>query len=203
MVKVMNHYFSNNKNLKDDFKQFEITINTIKLTFKTNSGVFSKEYLDYGTKVLLENLEFDNPKSILDCGCGYGPIGIYSKKVNPNADVTMVDINQRAVELAKDNSKLNNCEINTYESDLLENVKNTFDMIISNPPIRTGKQNIFNLYEQAFLKLNPSGTLWIVIQKKQGANSTIKKLEELFKVVEIITKDKGYFILKATKSIID
>ena len=194
----MNHYFSNNKDLKDEFFQFEVVIKDHKMVFKTNSGVFSKQRLDYGTKVLLEHLEFNDPKTILDCGCGYGPIGIFAKKANPYAQVTMIDINQRALELSKGNALLNDCKIIAMESDLLTNVTGKFDLIISNPPIRTGKQNIFTLYEQVALRLNPNGEFWIVIQKKQGANSTLTKLKEIYKDVEIIAKDKGYFVLRST-----
>lgn len=199
----MSHYFINDPSVKDEYKQFNIELNKQSFTFQTNSGVFSKNGLDFGTKLLLEAIEVkDEYTKILDMGCGYGPIGIFIAKENPKVKMVMADINQRALAQAKVNLKLNQVEAEIIESNLFSNISENFDMIITNPPIRTGKQNVFKLYEDAYENLNTNGQLWIVIQKKQGAPSTIEKMKELFGNCEIVTKKKGYYILSSTKATI-
>lgn len=199
----MSHYFINDPSVKDEYKQFNIELNKQSFTFQTNSGVFSKNGLDFGTKLLLEAIEVkDEYTKILDMGCGYGPIGIFIAKENPKVKMVMADINQRALAQAKVNLKLNQVEAEIVESNLFSNISENFDMIITNPPIRTGKQNVFKLYEDAYENLNTNGQLWIVIQKKQGAPSTIEKMKELFGNCEVVTKKKGYYILSSTKATI-
>ncbi len=199
----MSHYFMNDSSLKDEQKQINMTIKDKELVFQTNSGVFSKNGIDFGTKLLLEEIKLTHDhKTILDMGCGYGPIGIFVSKTNPEAKVVMADVNLKAIELAKTNAKLNQVQVEILESDLFTNISGSFDLIITNPPIRTGKQNIFKLYEDAYETLNINGQLWLVIQKKQGALSTIKKLEELFGNCFIAAKKKGYYILYSEKTAI-
>ncbi|NLK12058.1 MAG: class I SAM-dependent methyltransferase [Candidatus Phytoplasma sp.] len=199
----MSHYFMNDSSLKDEHKQINITIKDKELVFQTNAGVFSKSGIDFGTKLLLEEIKLTHDhKTILDMGCGYGPIGIFVAKTKPESKVVMADVNLKALELARANAKLNQVCVEVLESDLFTNVSGPFDLIITNPPIRTGKQNIFKLYEDAYKNLNINGELWIVIQKKQGALSTIKKLEELFGNYTIETKKKGYYILYSKKTTI-
>ena len=179
--------------------------------------MFSKNHIDLASDLLLETFHRDMEKlkaedlatyrllssgEALDMGCGYGPIGIFVSKTNPEAKVVMADVNLKAIELAKTNAKLNQVQVEILESDLFTNISGSFDLIITNPPIRTGKQNIFKLYEDAYETLNINGQLWLVIQKKQGALSTIKKLEELFGNCFIAAKKKGYYILYSEKTAI-
>lgn len=196
----MNHYFTNNQNLKEELKVIDVQILGTSFRFLTNSGVFSKNNLDYGSRVLIENIELDKThEKIIDMGCGYGPIGISIAKLY-NKHVDMVDINERAVELANENIKLNkvsNCK--AVVGNLFDDIEEKFDCVITNPPIRTGKKNIFSLYEQAHAVLNDNGLLYIVIQKKQGAPSTYKYLQDIFKNVDVVVKQGGYWIIKATK----
>lgn len=138
---------------------------------------------------------------VLDVGCGYGPIGLSIAKEFSDRIVHMVDVNERALELAKENASINHItNINIYESDRLVNVKgDQFAVILTNPPIRAGKQTVHDIFEQSHERLVPNGELWIVIQKKQGAPSALEKLKTLFSDVEIVDKSKGYFIIKAIK----
>jgi 16S rRNA (guanine1207-N2)-methyltransferase len=139
--------------------------------------------------------------SVLDVGCGYGPIGLSIAKNYPERIVHMIDVNERAIELSKANAVQNavhNVEI--YESDTLINVKEyNFAAILTNPPIRAGKKTVHDIFEQSYEHLVTGGELWIVIQKKQGAPSALEKLKERFTIVETIDKSKGYFIIKAVK----
>lgn len=170
------------------------------MRFVTDAGVFSKSGLDYGSRVLIDALDIPVGASVLDVGCGYGPIGIAAGILGAGK-VTMLDVNERAVELARENAAANGiAQAEAKQSDLLEAVsEERFDVIITNPPIRAGKETVHRLFEQASERLNPGGSLWIVIQKKQGAPSAKAKLETLFERVEEVTKDKGYRIYQAIK----
>ena len=138
----------------------------------------------------------------MDVGCGYGPIGLTIAKAWPDRTVHMIDVNLRALQLTMDNSELNEIKnVNVYESDRLDAVnEHKFAAILTNPPIRAGKKVVHDIYEQSYKSLLPNGELWIVIQKKQGAPSSIEKLSEMFEDVEIVEKKKGYFIIKAIKN---
>ena len=138
---------------------------------------------------------------ILDVGCGYGPIGIAIAKSFPQKKIHMVDVNLRAIELAKKNAVKNHAEnVEIYESDGLSSVKEEgFSAILTNPPIRAGKETVFRFYEEAHSKIAAGGSLWVVIQKKQGAPSTQDRLEELFGNCRVADKKKGYFIFEARK----
>jgi len=197
----MSHYFTNDNDNDLKGKTFNITIKNNNYIFQTSSGVFSKDYLDFGSKILIESVIIEeNDAEILDLGCGYGPVGIVFAKENPIKNIMMIDINNKAVELAKINAKLNSVSnVKIINNDLLNNINKTFDVIITNPPIRAGKKTVFDLYEQSYNSLNNKGKLYVVIQKKQGAPSTFDKLTKMFEKVEVVRKVKGYWIIKANK----
>lgn len=195
----MSHYFINDPTLNHETKIIDVQIKGTSFRFYTDRGVFSKDGIDFGSKLLLETLEFKgSEKIIIDVGCGYGPMGIYVAKMCPKATTHMIDVNDRALDLAKQNASLNSVN-NTqiYQSDLFDHIDFNADLIIANPPIRAGKKTVFQLYEQAQKHLNKQGRFVIVIQKKQGAPSTVEKLKELFSHVEILTRDKGYWIISS------
>ena len=196
------HYYSKNPQTKSNPREWTDVLRGEKFRFQTDAGVFSKSEVDFGSRLLIETFqgsEIDGP--VLDVGCGYGPIGMAIAKAFPQKQVHMVDVNTRAIELAKTNVEKNdisNAEI--YESDGLSAVEASgFSAILTNPPIRAGKDTIFRFYEEAAEKLADGGSLWVVIQKKQGAPSTQVKLEELFGEVKVADKKKGYFIFEARK----
>jgi len=132
---------------------------------------------------------------VLDFGCGYGTIGIYIKK-NNDVEVDMIDINKRSVNLAKKNALLNKVEVNIFESDIYSNVKNKYDFIITNPPIRIGKQKLYEILFNATKYLKENGEMWLVINKDQGAKSLVRDLSKTY-TVEIVTKNKGFYIIRA------
>lgn len=194
----MAHYFENDEKLKSNEKIFIANINGKKYEFITDNGVFSKKGLDFGTRSLLENINIaEISGKVLDFGCGYGPIGIYIAQ-NTNAEVHMIDINRRSLELARKNVYLNHVNVQLYESDIYSNIKEKFDHIISNPPIRVGKKILYEILFEAKNYLTDNGKLWIVISKDQGAKSLVKDLEKEYKV-EVINKNKGFYIICASK----
>jgi 16S rRNA (guanine1207-N2)-methyltransferase len=196
------HYYSRTQKVESDPKYWDYTLKNHLFRFKTDNGVFSKREVDFGSRLLIESFIMPEVQGfVLDVGCGYGPIGLSIAKDNRERTVHMVDVNDRAIELAKENAQFNRIEnIVIYESDRLLNVKESnFAAILTNPPIRAGKKTVHEIFEQSFEHLVPHGELWVVIQKKQGAPSALEKLNTLFSEVETIDKSKGYFIIKAIK----
>lgn len=196
----MNHYFSeDNQTLKSNPKQIAFRVNDVSLKFKTDNGVFSKDSLDRGTEVLLKYLALeDTYKSALDLGTGYGVVGVYLNKAY-GTTVDMVDVNERALALAKENLQLNNASGSVYKSNGLDEVSKTFDFIVTNPPIRAGKEVVHRFFEDSYEHLNNGGSLYVVINKKHGAASAVKKLESIYNSVELLGRSKGFHVLKCKK----
>ncbi|MDT2833344.1 class I SAM-dependent methyltransferase [Vagococcus carniphilus] len=197
-----NHYYTNQPEVAHDRKKWTFPLRGKNFTFITDSNVFSKGTVDFGSRVLIDAFDDTNlPEGdILDVGCGYGPIGL-SLAHSTGRHVEMVDVNERAVELAKENADLNGIKhVTIYPSNIYEKVKRTdFVAVVSNPPIRAGKSVVHGIIEESYDKLVKSGTLTIVIQKKQGAPSAKKKMEEIFGNAEVVAKEKGYFIIVSEK----
>ena len=189
----MSHYFINDPDLVSNKRQIEYHFNNGLFCFVTDNGVFSKNEVDRGSNALISSV------SDLDLGCGYGVIGIVMKKINPNADVDLVDINDRAVELSKINAKLNDVKVNIYNSEDITKLNKKYDSILLNPPIRAGKKVIYQLYRSSYDVLNKNGKLYIVIQKKHGSESSLKELKSLFKAVKIVSRKSGYQIIESIK----
>lgn len=195
------HYYSREQKVESDPKMWDFTLRNHLYKFKTDNGVFSKGEVDFGSRLLIETFEVPEiDGEILDVGCGYGPIGLSIAK-DTGRKVHMVDVNERALGLAKENADLNGVRnVLIYESDCLTDVTHSqFAAILTNPPIRAGKNIVHKIFEQSYEHLCDSGELWVVIQKKQGAPSAIEKLATFFKEVETVEKKKGYFILRAKK----
>ncbi|WP_018934202.1 class I SAM-dependent methyltransferase [Gracilibacillus lacisalsi] len=196
----MDQYFSQSPDVASDPQTWQYLLRGKKFTFTTDNGVFSKNEVDFGSRVLIEAFrvpDIDGP--LLDLGCGYGPISIALAAFLPERSVVGVDVNERALSLAEKNAKQNKiANVSFKESDILSNVTGqSFAAILTNPPIRAGKQIVHKMFEEAREALLPNGELWVVIQKKQGAPSAKKKLTELFEEVEVVKKEKGYFIFCA------
>ena len=190
----MAQYFDN-VDLKSEIRRFDVKIFDFNLPFYSDNGVFCKEHLDYGTRLLLENVSWEEVAGdILDVGCGYGPIGIIASKITGN-NVTMCDVNKRALHLARMNAKENRVEANILESSCYENIDGIFDTIITNPPIRAGKKILYEILFGAKDHLTDNGKLFLVIHKDQGAKSLIKDLEKTYNV-EVVEKNKGFFVIK-------
>lgn len=199
----MNHYFTDNRQLAQNRKEITFRFSCFNFSFITDNGVFSKEYIDYGSMIFLEALEKEKlGNNLLDVGCGYGTLGVVLKKMNPASKVTMVDVNPRALELAVINAEKNETEVDIRQSDIYENVsENNFTDIITNPPIRAGKAVIYRIFEEAYEHLADGGHLYVVIRKQHGALSAQKKIASVFGNCDIIHKDRGYFVLKSKKQI--
>lgn len=192
----MNQYFINNQNLENNEKINNVIIKNINIKFLTDNGLFHKNGLDYGTRLLLENFDFKNKKTFLDVGCGCGPIGIYLAKLSENYEVDMFDINEHAIELCKKSIKLNNLKnIKIFLSNGFDKVNKKYDAILINPPIHAGKKVIYELIKNSKNYLDTNGELWIVIRKNHGAKSLINDMKDIYES-KIIKKNNGFYVIK-------
>ncbi|MBD9098732.1 class I SAM-dependent methyltransferase [bacterium] len=195
----MSQYFENDKNLKSQLKRISCSIFNKQFIFYTDNGVFAKNGIDYGSKLLLESIKDDKYNFILDMGCGYGTLGIILNK-KYSCYTTMVDINKRALHLTKKNILENKCNnVEVFESDAYQNITKKYDLIVTNPPIHAGKKKVYEILIGAKKYLNNNGKLYFVIHKDQGAKSVIKDLSNIYKI-EVVKKDKGFFIILAENS---
>lgn len=203
MSKPNSHYFVNDETLEDDIKEFNYSFKGKLYKFVSNSGVFSPGHVDDASALLMREMPSISSGSFLDLGCGYGAIGISlagAANDSKSFRLTMSDVNERALDLARLNASKNGIEADFILSDCFDAIENCFDVISLNPPIHAGKEVIFKMYEQAFEHLNKGGALYIVIQEKHGAPSTIKKLKEVFGDCNTLYKKKGYYVLEAVKN---
>ena len=193
-------YFAENPDAEHDIHKLKVQLLGQNMTFLTDAGVFSKKMIDYGSQALLKCLDFHKQESVLDVGCGYGTLGLTLVKAK-EVEATLVDINQRALDLARQNAERTQVLATIFQSNLYQNVEGRFHHIISNPPIRAGKQVVHKVIAGSYAHLLDGGDLTIVIQKKQGAPSAKAKMEDVFGNCEILKKDKGYYILRSRKEI--
>ena len=196
----MGQYFDND-NLPSKMVKTECFVLGKKFVFFTDNGVFSKDGLDFGSRLLLESIPLEEVGGkVLDMGCGYGVLGIILNKIT-SCSVDMVDVNLRALHLTNINAKENHCtDYKVYESNCYSNVESRYSCIITNPPIRAGKKIVYDIVMNAKDYLNDDGVLFIVIRKEQGAKSLIVDLEKVYNV-EVIQKKKGFYIIKCLKAI--
>ena len=198
---MQHHYFLNTEHKDSDFFEFTDYFLAKPYTFKSCSDIFSKDTFDYGSTLLLKTV-IDKVKldgNVLDVGCGYGIIGIMLKLYFPNINVTCLDINTTAVQLTQENAKRQNVNITALESNLYDNISNKYAHIVTNPPIKAGKENLFNVVTKGYDVLENNGTITLVIKKKHGMESLKNHIQSIFGNVEVLKKDKGYYILHATK----
>ena len=194
-------YFTANPNSEHHYQKFDFDLLGNTLHFMTDSGVFSKSTVDFGTRTMLDALDkttFIDGK-ILDLGTGYGPVGVaMAKKYQRQID--MVDVNERALALARQNAEKNGVDrlVSVFQSDIYQQVTDRYALILTNPPIRAGKEVVTTMLQEATQYLLPGGKLIAVLQKKQGAPSAQKNMTAAFGNAKIIAKNKGYYILEST-----
>ncbi|MFT4343513.1 MAG: class I SAM-dependent methyltransferase [Candidatus Woesearchaeota archaeon] len=194
------HYFSIKPSSRKLEKQIQVTLRETSFTFITSSSVFSKDHIDSGTELLIEKCHIHNVQgSILDLGCGYGPVGIVLKKIYPECNVTCSDINERAVAVTKKNAEKNQVEIITVQSNIYDNIDETFDTVLVNLPQNAGKEICFKMIEGAFEHLRENGTLQVVSRHQKGGKTYAKKMKEVFGNQKTIARGSGYQIYFSEK----
>ncbi len=195
----MEHYYSEKQESLLNIKKIRQRIRNKDFEFYTSSGVFSKDQIDKGTLVLVENMFVNKNSKVLDIGCGIGVLGIAAAKLF-NADVVMSDINKRAVMLANKNIELNNVKAEVYQGNLYEKIKdNDFNVILSNPPQNAGKEICFKSIEQSKNYLKNNGNIQLVARHNKGGKTLSKKMEEVFGNFKVIAKKSGYCVYMSVK----
>ena len=195
----MSQYFDNDKNIKSERKLIKFNFNNKEFSIYSDNGVFSKDRFDYGTRVLLNSVDIDKLSgNILDLGCGIGVIGLILGTINKNISIDMVDINERAINLTKNNLVLNNVKANVFVSDIYSNISNKYDFIITNPPIRAGKNVVREFLLGSYDYLKDNGILYFVMRKDHGVKSMIGELNDKFNT-SVVSKDKGFYVVSCTK----
>lgn len=194
----MGQYFTNDNSIPSKLVKTRTVVLNNSFIFYTDNGVFSKDGLDFGSRLLLENIPLTEiGESLLDVGCGYGVFGIVLNKIL-GVKVTMCDVNRRALHLAKKNIKENQCsDCSVIESNCYQNIHSKYSTIITNPPIRAGKEVVYEILEGAKDYLFPGGRLFFVVRKEQGAKSIISDMQKIYNV-EVLERKKGFFIIKCT-----
>lgn len=196
-----NHYFLNNETLRSERKTINYSYGSSLYEFISDNGVFSKNKIDFGSRLLIETYLKNREtkiKNFLDVGCGYGFISIILAKELQIAGLG-IDVNKRALKLAEENAKHSQVDVKFVESNIYENVLDTYDLIITNPPIRAGKKVVLEILTKAQEHLNNNGELWFVMRKDQGSLSINKELEKLYNI-QVIEKKKGFGIFMAKKN---
>lgn len=195
-MKPLEHYFTNNENLKSEIKELSYSYDNYVFSFLSDNGVFSKERLDYGSRFLLETYlkkHTNKPTNFLDVGCGYGFIGISLSKIL-NIKGTLIDVNKRAVHLTKRNIDNNKADCDVFLSNVYDEVNNKYDLIITNPPIRAGKKVLLDILDGSKNHLTQKGECWFVMRKDHGVKTMIKLLENSY-ICQIIDKSKGFYVV--------
>lgn len=198
----MSQYFDNDETLTHENRPLEFTLLGEGYRLASDNGVFSKNGLDDGTRLLLETIaKTPLGRDILDLGCGIGPIGLILAHLDITRRVTLSDVNRRALDCAKKNADTLGVsqQVKIVESNVYDKIDGRFDTIVTNPPIRAGKKVTYAMYAGALDHLNEGGRLILVIRKQQGADSCQRYLESLFRKVEAASKAKGYRVYIATK----
>lgn len=195
----MSQYFDNDKSIKSEKKLIKFYFNNREYFIYSDNGVFSKDKFDYGSRILLENIDISSLNgNVLDLGCGSGAIGIILGTINKSINIDMIDINERAIDLAYENVILNGLNNHVFISDVYSGVKNKYNYIITNPPIRAGKIVVKRFLLDSYDYLENNGILFFVMRKDHGVKSMIKELENKFKV-QVVNRDKGFYVVRCEK----
>lgn len=200
---VADQYFVSQPGAPSERRAVALRVRGLDVMLMTDTGVFSRHRVDYGTRLLIESMDVPERGQVLDLGCGYGPIGIAAALLQPGVQVTMVDINERAVELAKENARrLRLGRVEVYVSDGFAVLGDRrFDRVYCNPPIRAGKEQVYRLLSEAAGHLADKGQVWVVVQKKQGADSLKRELARHFREVSDVARSGGFHVYRCMEPV--
>ena len=194
------HYFAENPESEIKEKIFVENIGGKELAFTSVSGVFSFESrIDKVSYNLISHFSPSGTK-VLDVGCGYGAIGLFIKALFPIQAVTMIDINNRAVDYSRKNAAANGLEVEVLQSNLYEALSGcTFNDIVSNPPFAAGKELNTRLIKEAYQHLSEQGALWLVAFHNKGGSTLKNIMLEVFGNVVDVDKSGGIRVYKSIK----
>ena len=191
------HYFQPTTDAPSQPVEIEAEVRGLQLHLTSDRGVFSREHVDPGSLLLLKHAELPVHGDILDLGCGYGILGIGAALLSPGAHVVLVDVNERAADLARGNCRrynLANAEVVTGDAREVLGDR-VFDTVLCNPPYRAGKALVMSLLGDAARRLRPGGAVWLVGRTKQGVKTLARDITSLFARVETVTIKGGHRVV--------
>ena len=199
----MEHYYTNAPSSKSDIREISYELEGKTLKFFTDHGVFSMERVDHGSDILIRTVreqEANLTGTVIDLGCGYGVIGVTMAVFYKEAQLRLIDVNDRAMELARrgaqKNGVIDRVKVGTAKAMTQNGVA---EAVITNPPIRAGKETIYGLFQNAYDWLADGGRFYAVIRKNQGAPSAVKELTRIFGNCETVERQSGFHVLKCIK----
>ncbi len=190
------HYFTSNPESAHEDRRFTVEFTGRTLVFRTDAGVFSKQHVDPGSLLLCRCLPDGLSGDVLDVGCGWGAMTVLTLAAHPDVRATMSDVNERALALARENVAANGMEAEAILSEGFAKIGGRFDAVITNPPIRAGKEVVYGIFRDAKAHLRPGGALYAVVRKQQGAESALRFLKSVYAEADVTEKDGGYWILR-------
>ena len=193
---MADHYFTAAPESAHAMRSFSVSYAGRKLVFHTDAGVFSKQHVDPGSLLLCDALPENLSGDVLDVGCGWGAMTVLTLAAHPKVRMTMSDVNERALALAEENVAENGMRASAILSDGFSGIGGVYDAVITNPPIRAGKEVVYGIFKNAAAHLRPGGALYAVVRRKQGAESALRFLEGIYREAEVIRKDGGYWVLR-------
>ena len=193
-----NHYFAAHPKSKMGLGVIRTSLCGKSFEFLTASGVFSKKRVDLGTRLLIESMVLPREGYVLDVGCGYG---IAAATFNHDLRVVMVDVNERAVRLARRNVEINNVQnVVVKRGHLYEPVKGVvFNCVLSNPPVSAGMETVKAIICQAPNHMANRALFQIVVKSKVGGKRLLTFFEEAFGNVRVLARKSGYRVLISEK----
>ncbi len=197
----LNHYFAEHPKSKMRLGIIHTHLRGIHFEFLTASGVFSKKRVDLGTRLLIESMVLPQEGYVLDIGCGYGAVGIAAATFNPNLRVIMVDVNERAVRLARQNAEKNYVSnVEVRRGYLYEPVKDlVFSCVLSNPPVSAGMETVKAIISEAPEHMAGKALFQMVVKSKIGGKRLLMVFEEAFGNIEVLARKSGYRVLMSKK----
>jgi len=197
----LNHYFAEHPKSKMRLGIIHTHLRGIHFEFLTASGVFSKKRVDLGTRLLIESMVLPQEGYVLDIGCGYGAVGIAAATFNPNLRVIMVDVNERAVRLARQNAEKNYVSnVEVRRGYLYEPVKDlVFSCVLSNPPVSSGMETVKAIISKAPEHMTSKALFQMVVKSKIGGKRLLMVFEEAFGNIEVLARKSGYRVLMSKK----
>ena len=193
-------YFAERPHARSVRRQLRFLYRGELLTFVVDSGIFSATRLDPGTALLIENLALRPTDRVLDLGCGWGAVGVAAARSAPDGEVVLVDVNRRATRLAEQNLVRNGVTNATVRVGRgFEPVGDApFDVVVSNPPFRAGRELVLALLAEAPRHLRPDGRLLLVGKGSQGILYYQRWLEEHWAPgLRVLDRRSGYRVLEA------
>ena len=195
------HYFTAHPKSRAEFGIIHTHLRGRPFEFLTASGVFSKRRVDLGTRVLIASMLLPEEGMVLDVGCGYGAVGIAAAAFNPDLRVIMIDVNKRAVWLARQNIEINNVSnAEVRRGRLYEPIKDlTFNCILSNPPVSAGMETVKAIIAEAPRHMTNKAFFQMVVRSKIGGKRLSMLLESTFGNFNVLTRKSGYRVLISEK----